>query len=241
MVTKSGEKKGEAKEEKRPEAIMILYRKRLQVLRLAQQHFQQDNIPKAVEGYLDYLNILGKYFRTKEADLKPALFNLEKEMAEILMISQVYWGLAKAYDRNSRLQAETKRCLDQFVKFSLGFKFQYINSKMLKKFIGKKMAYNPKLFQAAYEQIQVDSKSCFVATHCFESEDHPVVEDLRKFKRDIIGHRPGYLFVEFYYNYFSPFFLSLCGKSLFLNRLITAIFRPALYFFSKTYNHLTNR
>ena len=138
MAKKDEKKNGDRPEERRSDAVMALYRKRLQTLRLAQQHNQQDNIPKAVEGYLDYLNILAKFYRTKEAELKPSLFNLEKEMAEILMISQVYWGLAKAYDRSSRLQAETKRCLDQFVKFSLGFKFQYINSKMLKKFINKK-------------------------------------------------------------------------------------------------------
>ena len=239
MVTKNNSKKDEPEEEKKSEAILALYRKRLTILRLANQHSSQDNLIKAVEGYLEYLNVLAKHHGVKEGELKPALFDLNKDMAEILMISQVYWGLAKAYDRNKRLAAESKRCLDQFVKFSSGFKFQYLNSKMLKKFIKKRMAYNPKFFEEAFKQIQVKSKSCYIATYCFTSpSEEKHLNILREFKDKIVVYKLGYHFIDIYYNTIGPVFITLVERSRFLKLTLTSIIKPVLKVFSFFIDHI---
>ena len=223
-------KSQENEEQEKPKAVLQMYKKRLSILKVAHQNASQDNLVKAVEGYHEYLRILAKYNDVKEENLRPTHFDSEKEVAEIMMVSQVYWGLAKAYDRNVKFQREAQRYLDQFVKFSIGFKFQYLNSKMLKKFIDKRQAYNPKMFSDAHRQIQVDSKKCYIATFCY-SENHPNVALLREFKKSIVETYLGFKFVETYYKV-SPALIAIAEKNFLFKILIKTFFIPFIYFFT---------
>ncbi|MDC1174451.1 hypothetical protein OAT67_03610 [Bacteriovoracaceae bacterium] len=194
----------ESKEEKRQlEVNKKIYSDRLKMLRRAQEFSQADDIPRAVECYGQYLNALATYFKVDETKLAPDLFNQETDLAELLLISHVYWDLAKSYDRSPRLHIESIRCLDQFVKFTVGYKYQYANARMLKAFIRKKLAHNPKAFKQTYERIQVESKGCFVATDLF-GENHFVTQNLRSFKANRLNNKFGLLFIEFYYQKICP-------------------------------------
>ncbi|WP_127715550.1 CFI-box-CTERM domain-containing protein [Halobacteriovorax sp. HLS] len=229
MVNKTPE---ETPEEKRPESILKAYRERLKSLKQARDYVAKGDIPKAVERYSMYLNILANYFKTTEDKLSPSLFDAEKEISELLLISHSYWDLAKAYDRSPNLQSESLRCLDQFVKFSTGYKYQHINAQMMKKFIKRKQAHNLKAFQNAYQRIQVDSKGCFIATYSFGT-DHPVTNELREFKTKIVKTKIGYAFTEYYYT-LSPLLVDKFEQypktSNFIN---TLIIRPLLKFITK--------
>ena len=57
------------------------------------------------------------------------------------------------------------------MKFSIGFKYQHVNAQIVRKFNNKKQAHNPKAFEAAYQQIQISSKKCYIATSCFGEFD----------------------------------------------------------------------
>ena len=199
MAKKQETEKGEIR---RPESVMNAYRERLMVLRHAQDYAARNDVPKAVERYSTYLTTLASYYRVTEDKLSPKFFDGSKDITELLLVSHAYWYLAKAYDRSPKLYKEFQRCLDQFVRFSSGYKFQHVNAQMLKKFIRKRHAHNPKDFNKAYEKLYVKAKGCFVASYAF-GDNHPITNDFREFKKLLVKSKPGFFFVENYYR-FSP-------------------------------------
>jgi len=217
-------------EEGRPDHIVRLHRERLKTLRKAQEFSQADDIPHAVEFYNKYLNTLALYFDIDEKKLNPRFFDPKKDTAELLLISHVYWDLAKAYDRSPNLRHESVRCLDQFTTFTIGFKYQYVNAQMLKNFIKKKKAYDLKVFKVAHEKIRVNSKSCYVSTYCY-GYDHPITNQLRSQKEILLKNKFGNLFVTQYYNY-SPLFIKFSYKYPKIGNLLKKyIFKPLIRLF----------
>ncbi len=194
------------KDEKKRAQVFELYRTRLTHLKRAQALVKDDRMALAVESYTKYLGVLALYFDTTEDKLTPSLFDSEKDMTELLLISHAYWDLAKAFDRSPNLQRDCLRCLEQFVKFSIGFKYQHVNAQIIRKYNNKKQAHNPKAFDAAYQKIQINSKRCYLATSCFGSDDIKT-ETLRHFKLAIAPFERGRDFIDFYYLY-SPKIIS---------------------------------
>ena len=223
----------EPEEEKRPEAIVNAYRDRLKSLKQARDYYAKGDIPKAVERYSTYLNTLASFFKIQEDQLNPSYFDPEKEISELLLISHAYWDLAKAYDRSPNLHNESLRCLDQFIKFSTGFKYQHINAMMLKKFIKRKQAHNLKAFQNAYQRLQVDSKGCFVASYSL-GQSHWATNELRDFKsKTLAKNKVGFLFIEKYYQY-SPRLIEVLENLGFLGKAINSfIIKPFLILLSR--------
>lgn len=191
------------KDERKREQVVELYRTRLSHLKRAQVLVRDDRMAQAVESYTKYLGILALYFDTTEDRLTPTLFDPEKDVTELLLISHAYWDLAKAFDRSPNLQRDCFRCLEQFVKFSIGFKYQHVNAQIIRKFNNKKQAHNPKAFDAAYHKIQISSKRCYIATSCF-GEDDSRTQILRHFKLKIAPYELGKDFIDTYYQ-ISPF------------------------------------
>jgi hypothetical protein len=184
--------------DRKREQVVELYRTRLAHLKRAQVFVKEDRMALAVDSYNKYLGILALYFETTEDRLSPSLFDAEKDMTELLLISHAYWDLAKAYDRSPNLQRDCFRCLEQFMKFSIGFKYQHVNAQIIRKFNNKKQAHNLKAFEAAYHKIQISAKRCYVATMAFGFEDEKT-ETLRHFKLKIAKYNLGLDFIDFYY------------------------------------------
>ena len=224
----------EEEEGERTRFILQKYRDRLKVLRLGQEYSQKDDIPNAVKAYVKYLQALADYYGVEEKNLKPVLFSGKNNVVEILMVSQVYWDLSKSYDRAPKLTSECQRCLNQFILFSLGFKFQYLNSEMLRKYIKRRVAHNPKLFEEAYQQMRDESKKCYIATYCFH-ENHYVVETLRDFKAFILNYKLGKIFVDQYYA-FSPRLIYICKKNILLSVVFKNLTKPILILTAKALN-----
>lgn len=161
MNAKSDKKQ---KQEQRERDIAIqLYKTRLTHLKQAQKFVKDDKMNSAVDSYRNYLNVLANYYSITEDKLTPSLFNPQRDITELLLISHAYWDLAKAYDRSPGLQKECLRCLDQFAKFSIGFKYQHVNAQIVRKFNTDKKAHNPAAFESVYQRIQVHTKKCYVA------------------------------------------------------------------------------
>lgn len=218
------------KEEQKREQLEILFRTRLSHLKRAQQLVRDDRIAAAVDSYTKYLGILALYFDVPEARLSPTLFDAEKDLTELLLISHAYWDLAKAFDRSPNLQADCVRCLDQFMKFTIGFKYQHVNAQIVRKFNNKKQAHNPKAFEATYMRIQVNSKKCYIATSCF-GECHPVTIQLREFKLAIAKNERGLDFIDFYYN-ISPKIVEFFDRQPLVKKVSEFFIRPFLKTFA---------
>ncbi|MBH47978.1 MAG: hypothetical protein CME71_07375 [Halobacteriovorax sp.] len=216
----------------RPEPVLKAYRDRLKVLKKAQELSAMDEIPKAVQHYSLYLNTLAQYFDVPESSLSPACFSKEQDLAEMLLISHTYWDLAKAYDRSPSLTMESIRCLAQFVKFTLGFKYQYANSQMVKKYIRKGLAHNPKPFKDAFEKIRIEAKGCYIATHCYGSA-HPITASLRNY-RDV--SLQSNIFGRFFistYECISPYLVKACYRYPPLTKFFDPIFHLLIRLFLK--------
>lgn len=198
MVIKKKKDAKELKDDKKREQIIELYRTRLTHLKRAQLLVKDDRMAQAVESYTKYLGVLALYFDTTEDRLTPTLFDSEKDVTELLLISHAYWDLAKAFDRSPNLQRDCFRCLEQFVKFSIGFKYQHVNAQIIRKFNNKKQAHNPKAFEQAYHKIQISSKKCYIATSCYGEFDIRT-ETLRHFKLKIAPSELGKDFIDIYY------------------------------------------
>lgn len=227
--------------DRKREQVIELYRTRLTHLKRAQVFVKEDRMAQAVDSYNKYLGILALYFDTTEDRLSPSLFDAEKDMTELLLISHAYWDLAKAYDRSPNLQRDCLRCLEQFMKFSIGFKYQHVNAQIIRKFNNKKQAHNPKAFESAYHKIQISAKRCYVATMCFGFEDQKT-ETLRHFKLKIAQYNLGLDFIDFYYSY-SPrlveYFETRPKQKNIFNTFIARPLLSTFIFFIRSHVHNT--
>ncbi len=199
------------------------YRDRLKYLRKGQESYQGKEISKAVQYYATYLKSLAEYFEVTETQLDPKFFDPRQDKAELLLISQVYWDLAKAYDRSPGLQSECIRCLGQFVKFTIGFRHQHINAQLLKKYLRQNRTVNQAAFKSAQSKILVESKKCYIATFAY-GEDSLITSDLRVFKEKALNNsKAGRLFIDQYYQY-SPKLIEFCDRYKATGALVTTFF-----------------
>ena len=74
-------------DERKREQVVELYRTRLTHLKRAQLFVKEDRMALAVDSYNKYLGILALYFDITEDRLTPTLFDAEKDMTELLLIS----------------------------------------------------------------------------------------------------------------------------------------------------------
>lgn len=218
------------------EDIKRAYRDRLKFLRLGQEAFQAREISKGIQGYATYLKSLASFLGVEEKRLDPSLFDLQRDKAELLLISQVYWDLSKAYDKSPSGQNETSRCLGQFVKFTAGFKHQHINSQLIKRYVRQKKAVNHDAFKEALKEILIKSKGCFVATYAL-GDGHPTTNMLREIKFKVLQKsKLGRLFISTYY-YLSPKLIERCEQSPHVGSFLKKVlFLPLINIFLKIFN-----
>ena len=229
---KKKEKEPSEQEIKHSESVLAAYRDRLKVLMRAQEYDQAGDIPNAVEKYLQHLSILASYYKTQEKLLGPKFFDTEKDLTEMLLISHSYWNLAKAYDKSPRLEKECRRCLSQFVLFSLGYKYQHVNAQMLKKFLRRSQLQNKKAFQQALERLAVHSETCYLATHAYPNNQE-LLTTLRKLKPLIAQKKVGLDIILVYYTLSAPM-IDLFKKFRFLDLTINKlILKPIIFIFYK--------
>ena len=226
MVTREEE---EAKQKRRRrKAIVELYKTRLGSLKKAMDLSKKGKLKEALEGYIEYLNILGQFHEIPEKSLSPRHFDHKKESTELLLISQVYWDMAKIYDKNPNLYKESTRCLNQFAKFTVGFKYHFVNSEMLRRYIKAKSCNNMEAFKKVYMEIREKSGACYISSYCF-GEFHPVTRDLRRFKAFLKFSPEGRKLIGYYYQ-ISPPLVSFCHDYPLIGGIIRFIARPWLWF-----------
>jgi len=181
----------------------------------------------AIGYYKNFLKILAEVKNCDMSSLSPKSFNYKEDSAELLLISQVYWDLAKIYDRLEN-NTEFIHYLKQFTLFTIGYPYQAINAELLRVYIVKSQALHKSHFEEAYKKIFVTKKNCYIATHCF-GEDHSIVNDLREFKKILLRRQLGENFVVLYYK-ISPTFVSFFENHKSYNFVFTELFAKPLLF-----------
>lgn len=194
------DKKNETFERKIPEETLKKYKQRFATLKKARLYMTKNDFPRALKFYQEYLHAIASFHFISESKLSPDCFKNEANgISEMLLISHVYWDLAKSFDRVQSRQNEAVRCLSQFVKFSKGFKYQQINARMIKKHLKRTRVVNSNAFQQAYNEIYIKPKGCYIATMCY-GKYHPNVSQLKYYRDQLLAqYFLGKIFIQFYY------------------------------------------
>ncbi len=228
-------KSGKTAREEREKRLILKHKfeNRITVARFGNESRGVKDFAGALRKFTDYLQVMAEVKGVQDIyAIKPQHFDGKKDVTEMLMISHIYFEMAKMYDAVPKFHDESKRCLDQFVLFSVNQPYQVINSELARKHLKKTLFKNHEAFRNAYVQIFVQSKKCYVVTFCLGTH-HPVTQEFRALKDVMLEYRLGQELVRRYYQFSSVAVLrwekrpaaKLIGKWL---------MRPILVLLSKT-------
>jgi hypothetical protein len=187
----------------------------------------------ALKKFLEYLNAMAESKKCPTIyGLRPSHFDSKKDLTEMMMISHIYFEMARIYDAIPQFHPDSKSCLEQFVIFTANQPYQVVNSEMVRRKLKRLQFKNSESFRNAYMQIFVQSKKCYIVTYCY-GDDHVITKDCREFKDWLIQYSWGQELVRLYY-ISSSHFIEHLGQTP-LTRFIGQVFiRPCLMLFAKT-------
>jgi hypothetical protein len=224
------------KADKRKQQLQLQkkYGTRITTAKQAREAFLKKDYINAVKKYNEYLGILAELNDLEDIfQLNPTHFDQKNQVTEMLLISHVYWELARTYEMTPKFQTSFDKCINQFVKFTANQPYQVFNAEMLRKYIKKNRLKSNQIgrLNEAYAQIYVQSKKCFIATYCF-GDQHPVTNDLRLLKRWLIQSRFGMELTRYYY-IASPKIITAAKRYVVLDKTISYFVKPTLRLVAK--------
>lgn len=224
----------EAREERERKLVLQhKFENRITTTRFGKESFDVKDYSKAIGKYKEYMEIMAESKKAPDIySIKVSDFDPKKDVTEMLMISHLYFEMARIYDAVPKFQDDAKKCLSQFVHFSANQPYQVVNSELIRKYIKKSIFKNPVMFQEAYQQIYVQSKKCYVVTFCYGPQ-HDVTQDYRKLKDWMLDYKLGQELVRLYYCYSSKAVLRW-QRNPFMHLMGRFFIRPVLHLFSKT-------
>lgn len=228
-------KTGRAAREERERALLLKHKfnHRITTAKFGKQSFDVHDYAGSIQKFKEYLLIMVEVKKVKDVySLTPSHFDHKTELTEMLMISHIYFEMARMYDAIPQFQEDTKNCLNQFVRFSANQPYQVVNSELIRKHLKKSKFKNVEDFRFAYQQIFVQSKKCFVVTFCY-GDTHPVTQEFRAMKDVLLDYPFGRELVRIYYAH-SSVLVPRWEKSPAFRLLMTLTLRPLLAVFSKT-------
>lgn len=181
-----------------------LLRKRIELANSGVRHYENKNMKEAVKAFHSYIRILEFWKGCPEGGLKPSLFDLKVDTAELLLISGVYWDLVKLYDRteSAKAQKEFYHYMEKFVLFTKGMPFAALSTESLRKYIANDKATHKGDFKAAYKTL--GGSDCFIASVLVDVLDPETMPRLREFRdHKLIRSILGRVLVRTYY-YLGP-------------------------------------
>jgi hypothetical protein len=162
MASLSKQKKVTRDEREKILRLKHKYENRITVAKHGKECLDAGDYGNALKKFIDYFLILVELKEVKDIyELKVHMFDPKKDLTELLMISHIFFEMARMYDAVPKFQEDSKKCLDQFVHFSANQPFQVVNSEMVRKYLKKSVFKNPEVFRSAYQQIFVQSKKCY--------------------------------------------------------------------------------
>jgi hypothetical protein len=228
-------KLGKAAREEREKMLILKHKfeNRITIAKFGKEALDHNDYSGAVTKFVEYMQIMADVKKVKDHyALRPSHFDPKKDVTEMLMISHVFFEMARVYDAVPKFHDESKKCLEQFVLFSANQPYQVVNSELVRKHLKKSLFKNPAVFRDAYSQIFVQSKKCYVVTFCYGT-DHKLTQEFRLFKDWLLEFRAGQELVRLYYVH-SSVMVSQWEKSPVMHLFASIIVKPLLVLFSKT-------
>ncbi len=208
------------------------YEHRITVARHGKEHLDNGDYGNALKKFMDYFHIMAEIKELRDHyDLRVSMFDPKRELTEMLMISHLYFEMARMYDAVPKFKPDVTKCLEQFVQFSANQPYQVVNSELVRKYLKKSNFKNPDEFRNAYQQIYVQSKKCYIVTFCY-GDEHLITKECREFKDWLLNYSLGQQIVRYYYKISSEA-VPVCENNFFLRHATRFLIRPALLLFSK--------
>jgi hypothetical protein len=178
-----------------------LWKRRVDLARTGVRNYRMKRIGEAVRAFHTYIKILEDWKGVPEGGLTPQLFDIKKDLPELVLINGIYWDLVKLYDRtasNAR-HKDFLHYLEKYIIFSKGMPFQPLSAESLRKYVRNSNPVQKEEFKNAYRMITGGS-ICFVATSLMDVCDLETLPRLREF-RDVrlSRHAAGRAFIRWYY------------------------------------------
>lgn len=200
------------------------FKQRIQIARVGMKSFQEGKATEAASAFYSYIRILEDFKGVPEHGLNPSLFDRQKDLPEILLISGVYWDLAKLYDKTSSpdKHRDFMIFLQKYVMFTKGFPHENIAAETLRRYIRKGRPKHRSAFVNSYRTLS--GKSCFIATSLIDVCEPATLDVLMRFRDETLHHSaPGRGFIGAYYA-LSPWLSRVLDRAPGFSRVIAGRF-----------------
>lgn len=180
-----------------------MFNKRLELARQGLRDYDNKRLSDAAIAFHSYIKILEEWKKVEEGGLMPIHFDPKKDVAELVLLSGVFWDLAKLYDRTKgeKKQKEFKLYLDKFVVFAKGTPLEAVCAETLRKYVSNDKPLHKKEFAEAYKKL-TDGKDCFVVSVLGDRISSRELDGLRYFRdMRLMNSRVGRSFVRNYYRF----------------------------------------
>jgi hypothetical protein len=159
-----------------------LLKRRLEIVREGARLYSQGKIAEALPYLHRYITILEDWKKVPRGGLTPGAFDPKVDLVELVLISGVYWDLAKAYDRASTREQlrQFQLALQKYVMFSKGFTYQPMAAEAVRKYMTNGKSIHTSDFKVAYKELA--NEKCFIATELAEHLDEDTLPILRRFR-----------------------------------------------------------
>jgi hypothetical protein len=202
-----------------------LLSRRTEIAREGTKHYQNNRIAEAVKSFHLYIKLLEDWKQVRTGQMGPHNFDKVMELPEIILLSGVYWDLAKIYDgsKDPKISPQITIYLDKYILFSKGFSHEPLCAESMRKYINKNKPRHIALFKAAYKRY--GRSECFVVTSLLDVTEPGTLDTFRSFRDQVlVRNLLGKGFTAFYYQ-IGPsvaflmdrcpaFFRKRCGKTL---------------------------
>lgn len=175
------------------------YARRLQITKQAQDLCAKGKIMEAVAMYEKYLEVLETRFKTSKEGIHPHLFDQTTDDQELLLLTAVFWELAKIYDRKDDGYSYFKFYLGKYVEFSIGAPYMVLSAETLRKYVASGKAKHRKEMEAAQIGIRDKMKKCFISSAVYgpTSQETVILQEFRD--EFLMRYALGRLLVDLYY------------------------------------------
>jgi hypothetical protein len=177
-----------------------MLRTRINLAKAGVAAYDDSRAADAVKAFQAYIRVLEDWKGVHEGAIVPALFDQRREVAELLLISGVYWDLVKLFDRtkSAAKQRDFLHYMEKFILFSQGMPYETVCRETLRKYISTERPVHLAEFKNAYKVL--GGGKCFVATALMEHSDPQTIPRLRAFRARALMRSPtGRAFVRWYY------------------------------------------
>jgi len=179
-------------------------RKRLDIAKAGVKSLVSESYGEATRSFLTYIRLVEISKKVEPKRLHPGLFDPKKELPELILVTGIYWDLARTFDRmkSNKNERQHAHYLEQFVVFARGAPFRHVCSETLRKYLSGDRAVHRADFKLAYKQL--GGTSCFIASSLLDVSSPETLPRLSKFRDEFLRKSVWGLWFIRRYEYHSP-------------------------------------